>query len=276
MSHFVLSCTTSCARQPFGDEILDCLEVASGAGFKYWALQGPVPWTRGLARWIDSDLINRLAEQAGLRGCSEVYGAAILTESREAALASARYVAHVFDLADRLKSPLVVITGRPRVDGGLEATLTGLQALLPLVKGTKVRLALEPHHGSQIMTRADYDQIMRAIDNPQIGITVDTGHFYMSGVDYLGLIRDHADRIYNVHLKDHIGDQSVPLGTGEIDLRKVVEVLHEVNYCGALAVELEVLDPQNYARYVAAAYRYTYDLVSDVTGQPPQELLKPA
>ena len=49
MSHFILSCTTSCARIPYEDEILRCFECAPRAGFKYWHLQGQIPGRRGLA-----------------------------------------------------------------------------------------------------------------------------------------------------------------------------------------------------------------------------------
>ena len=54
-------------------------------------------------------------------------------------------------------SPLVVITGRPRTDHGLEPTIAGIKALLPLIENKPVNLALEPHFGSQIQFFEDYE-----------------------------------------------------------------------------------------------------------------------
>ena len=100
-----------------------------------------------------------------------------------------------------------------------------------------------------------------------MGITVDTGHFYSAGVDWRPFVHRYAERIYNVHVKDHVGTQSVPLGRGQVDLRGYLEELDAINYQGALAVELEVADPENLPRYCAEAYTYLDKLVQQVTGQ---------
>ena len=136
-----------------------------------------------------------------------------------------------------------------------------------------IRIAIEPHPGTQISSRADYDRILTEIDDPLVGVTIDTGHFYSGGIDLQSFIRDYGKRIFNVHFKDQIGRfltaeeerYSVPLGTGEIDLRRVVELLEEIGYSGALAVELEVSDPQNLPRYCKDAYDYTQKLVYEIT-----------
>jgi sugar phosphate isomerase/epimerase len=164
----------------------------------------------------------------------------------------------------------VVITGRPRRDGGLEPTIAGIKALLPLVEHLPVRLALEPHFGSQIQEIDDYAAIFDQIESPKVGITLDSGHFHAAGVDWKHLIHRFPERIYNFHVKDHIGTQSVPLGAGEIDLRGYIEELHGINYQGALAVELEVVDPENLPRYCSEAFIYLRDLVMEVTGRLPE------
>jgi sugar phosphate isomerase/epimerase len=62
----------------------------------------------------------------------------------------------------------------------------------------------------------------------------------------------------------------VPIGAGEVDLRGYVQALHAIGYEGALAVELEVEDPENLPRYVTEAHSYLRDLVLDVTGELPE------
>jgi len=222
-----------------------------------------------MTRWVNIDLIIQCAKDAGLERCTEVYGAAFPTGSVAEAQAAAGFRAHLCEVAIKMESPLVVITGRPRTDTGLEATIAGIKALLQLIENTPVRLALEPHFGSQIQFIEDYEAIFEQIKSPQVGITLDSGHFHSSGVDWKSLIHRYPDRIYNFHVKDHISTQSVPIGTGEIDLRGYIEELHAIGYEGALAVELEVIDPENLPRYCTEAFVYLRNLVKSVTGNFP-------
>ena len=269
MSQFILSCTTCATRMPPKDEISECFIHAPKAGYKAWGVAGPLVGTPGLAQWADADLINRRAKEVGLDRCTEVYGPAFPTDSVAAAQRAAMDVAMMFDLAEKLGSPLVVITGRKRAASGLEATIAGIEALLPLIEHRPVRLALEPHYGSQIQNIEDYDAIFDQIETPQVGITLDSGHMHSAKVNWKQLIDRYAERIYNFHVKDHVGTQSVPIGRGEVDLKGYIEALHAINYEGALAVELEVEDPENLSRYCAEAFVYLRKLVKDVTGELP-------
>jgi sugar phosphate isomerase/epimerase len=268
MSQFVLSCTTCATRAPGKDEISECLLHAPRAGYRAWGIAGPLLWTRGLVRWADADLLRRSAVEAGLQTCTEVYGPPFPTDSVAAARQAANDIALTFAFAAKVGSPLVVITGGRRQPGGLEATIAGIAELLPAIADRPVRLALEPHYRSQIQGPEDYDAILGAIASPQVGITIDTGHFHSASVDWKPFIRRYAGRIDNVHVKDHVGTQSVPLGRGEVDLHGYIQELHAIDYRGALAVELEVEDPQNLPRYCAEAYEYLSRLVQEVTGRP--------
>jgi sugar phosphate isomerase/epimerase len=231
---------------------------------------GPLFWTPGLIQWANIDLLNRRAAEAGLKHCTEVYGPAFPTSSIEEAQEAAISKTRLFDVAEKMGSPFVVITGRPRTGLGLAATIAGIKALLPLIEHSPVKLALEPHYGSQIQFFEDYQVIFEQIDSPKVGITLDSGHFHSAGVDWKKLIRCYPERIYNFHLKDHIGTQSVPIGTGEVDLRGYIQELVEIDYRGALAVELEVVDLENLPRYCADAYVYLRSIVKEVTGEFPE------
>lgn len=265
MSKFILSCTTCATRQPWRDEIEECFTHAPKAGYKAWGIAGPVCWTPGLSQWVDLKRMRQRAEAVGLTQCTEVYSMPIPTDSVELARTGAGQIARNFDMAETLGSPLVVHSGGRRQPGGLEATIAGLEALLPLIEGKEIKLALEPHYGSQIMFLDDYDTIFAAIDSPQVGITLDSGHFHSANVDWRLVIDRFADRILNCHVKDHISIQSVAIGAGEIDLRAYIEALHAIDYEGALAVELEVVDFENLIRYGAEAYQYLSKIVADVT-----------
>ena len=89
MSRFLLSCTTCSLRGVERDEILACFRHAPAAGYRYWGLAGPPLWDLGGARWFDAAKVARMAREAGLAGCTEVYGPQFPTDSRESAEAAA-------------------------------------------------------------------------------------------------------------------------------------------------------------------------------------------
>ena len=254
---------------PGYDEVEACFEIAPKSGFHAWGIAGPLTSSLGMAKWVNFELVRRRSEKAGLTQCTEVYSPTFPTSSIEDAQKAAPDIAALFDAAEVLGSPLVVISGNKRVEGGIEATIAGLEALLPLVADRPVRIALEPHHRKQIQFLEDYDAIFSRIKSPQVGITLDSGHFHSAGVDWEKLIERYRDRIFNFHVKDHIGTQSVAIGAGEVDLKGYIEALNAIDYEGPLAVELEVEDWENLPRYCAEAYTYLRDMVKDVTGVVP-------
>lgn len=267
MSHFTLSCTTCATRMPRVDEVALCFEHAPKVGYEAWGIAGPLV---SLSQWVDAERLAQRAKSVGLTKCTEVYSPTFPTDSVEAAKAKARDLIPLYDMAATLESPLVVMTGRcPRTDVGLEATVAGIQTLLPFIEDRPIRLALEPHYNSQIQWIEDYDYIFGRIDTPQVGITLDSGHFHSAGTDWRKVIDKYTDRIYNFHVKDHIGTQSVAIGAGEIDLRAYFETLHQIDYKGALAVELEVEDFENLLRYGEEAFVYLRNLVTEITGSSP-------
>ena len=113
---------------------------------------------------------------------------------------------------------------------------------------------LTEKRGLRFEQMEDYERIFSAIDHPLIGICVDTGHFHSAKVDTVGLIRKFSDKIYDVHLKDHIGTQSVPIVHGEVDLPAIFGALKEIGYKSSITLELEVEDVENAPKYVEEAY----------------------
>ena len=261
MSEITLSCTTCALRNPPLDEISETFKHAPRAGYAYWGLAGPITWTPRLIQWLDTEGLQRQAAEAGLKGLTEVYASAISTDCVEAAENSVEDLLLNAQAAVKLKCPLLVFSGGKRQTNGLKHTLAGLDKLEQLIADMPVKVALEPHGGSQFLYEADYDEIFAHITTKQIGITIDTGHFHVAGVDWKALIHKYPNRIYNVHVKDHIGHQSVPIGEGEIDMPGLIHELRAINYCGPLAVELEVEDPENLPQYVTDSYQYLSDLI---------------
>ncbi len=272
MSRFLLSCTTSAYRAPHKDELAETLKHAPAAGYRYWGTQGPALERPYVGPWLDAARIKAEAKRAGLIGCTEVYSPQVSTASIEDALRSVEPIVAQAAYTVAMDCPYLVITGGRRQEGtgGLEASVAGLNELLSRIEEMPVKVALEPHYNSQFRGVEDYDYILERVDHSQLGVTVDTGHLHWAGVDIVAFIRRYAPKIWNVHLKDHIGSRSMPIGAGDIDLKAVIAVLHEIDYQGALALEIHPEDPENLPRYVAEAHPLLSGMVEEVTGREPE------
>lgn len=272
MSKFILSCTTCALRAPNKDELSETFKYAPAAGYKYWGTAGPALWTPYIGAWLDAERIKAEAAKAGLIGCTEVYSPQISTKSVEDALSCVDPIVAQAEYTVRMDCPYLVITGGRRVDGtgGLEASVAGLKALLSRIEDMPIRVALEPHMFSQFQVDEDYDYLFDKIDHPQLGITVDTGHFHWAKVDIPAFIHTWAPKIWNVHLKDIKGRASVAIGAGEIDIKSIIAALHEIDFEGALALEIEPEDTENLPRYVAESYPLLSGMVEEVTGIRPE------
>ena len=256
-----LSCTTCCFRDRGRDEIEETLRYAPEAGYALIGLAGPITWTEGLMQWFDCGKLAARLRELRLR-LTEIWSAGVPTDSDEAAERFGEHLGHIAQACVSLNCPCLVVTGGRRNDqGGLERTIRGLRGLADRLRGTALRVCLEPHVGSQILYPDDYAAILDGVGSDQFGLTVDTGHFHTAGVDFLALVRKYADRVWNVHLKDHLGPQSVAIGKGEIDLAGLIATLGEISYGGVLALELEVTDPEHTVEYVRDAREYLEGLM---------------
>lgn len=123
-------------------------------------------------------------------------------------------------------------------------------------EGTPLRICLENHANWPLSSAADYRQCAALWNHPNIGITLDTGHFTALGQDILAFYEEFRASIHHIHLKDHIGPHSVPLGKGTTENVALFERLHRAGFNGIATVEIEVEDTDNRLRYLADALHY--------------------
>lgn len=124
-----------------------------------------------------------------------------------------------------------------------------------------VKLALEVHPTEIAF---DYYSTQRLLDElewrPTLGLNFDPSHLVWQGVNPAVFLRDFAERIYHVHMKDvkvtldgragilgsHIefgdtlrGWNFVSLGHGDVDFDAIIRELNQMGYDGPLSVEWE-------------------------------------
>jgi inosose dehydratase len=147
---------------------------------------------------------------------------------------------------------------RPVLDEtGWSTLLANLDRLAAIAETQGVRGTLHPHVGTMV---ENADDLNRVLEGSSIGLTLDTGHLLIGGVDPVALALQHADRIRHTHLKDvdaawaakvQTGEVSYtdavrhgmyrPLGRGDIDLATIVTALEKEGYDGWYVLEQDTI-----------------------------------
>ncbi len=124
-----------------------------------------------------------------------------------------------------------------------------------------VKFALEVHPTEIAFDYYTTEKLFKTFDyRPTLGLNFDPSHLVWQGIDPCIFIRDFADRIYHVHMKDvkvkldgkagilgsHIefgdtrrGWNFVSLGHGNVDFDGIIRELNQIGYHGPLSVEWE-------------------------------------
>jgi inosose dehydratase len=125
---------------------------------------------------------------------------------------------------------------------------------------TGLRTVFHHHIGTWVETPEETARLLRMTDPEVLGLVFDTGHYSFGGGDPLTGLKQHADRIWHVHFKDHepnvaarsrregwSGVQAVEhgvfceLGKGDVDFPAVRDFLRGRGYSGWIVVEQDVL-----------------------------------
>ncbi len=148
--------------------------------------------------------------------------------------------------------------GGPVEPGGswaaaLEVFVEELKPVAEHAEKEGVLLMVEPEPGLLIETAEQFEEFMRHVDSPAVGLNFDVGHMYCVGEDPASSLRRLARFVRHVHLEDiaatRVHQHLVP-GDGAIDFPAVLRALRDVKYTGWVTVELYpyVDDPDPAAR----------------------------
>ena len=125
------------------------------------------------------------------------------------------------------------------------------------------------HHETGTYVEAPWE-VQRILDISDVGLCLDTGHFFIGGGDPVTAIHEWAGRINHVHVKDALRSvmdgiiaDEVPtmniwsreafpsFGNGDADVAGVLAALKEIDYDGWLVVEQDIF-PQTSDRFAQA------------------------
>jgi len=138
------------------------------------------------------------------------------------------------------------------------------------IQGQGIHFAYH-HHLGTVVERPEDLRAFLAHTGPAVGLTLDTGHAALGGIDPAQVIREHPGRIAHVHCKDVRRDVfatvrdagssfldgvlagmfTVP-GDGGLDYAAIMAALAQIHYQGWIVIEAEqdpaLADPRTYAK----------------------------
>jgi sugar phosphate isomerase/epimerase len=245
------------------DTLEDGIRKAARAGFAaYEPLMFPevvFPLHGNIRTMKAGELVQLLCDHGMTLAALHIAAILTLPESRYRGCID--YAQRAIRFAVETGCNLVVLGGPDRKTEPFFLFLKAMDEISPLLEETGVRIALEYHAGNWIQFNADYEHIFDCLPNRQIGIALDTGHFTASGVDPEEVALRFGSRIFHVHIKDHVGQQSVPLGCGETNNFGMVRRLKEMGYAGFLSQEIECGQGPQADQAAAEGLRYMQQLI---------------
>jgi sugar phosphate isomerase/epimerase len=123
-------------------------------------------------------------------------------------------------------------------------TLTMAKRIAPVADRHKLLVGYHGHDATsdpnQTATLESYDTLMGY--GKYNGINLDIGHFTAAGYDAVAFIKQHHDKITNLHIKDRKKDHGPNVavwGTGDTPMKEVLQLLKKEKYGFPANLELE-------------------------------------
>ena len=154
------------------------------------------------------------------------------------------------ELANRLGAKVLIaqagddLPGKTRAEQR-EALTAGLAASADVLKGSGVRLGVEPlntlvdHQGYFLSSTTEALDIVDDVARPEIGIVYDLYHSMVMDEVPQEIVAGRVDRIIHVHVADHPGRNDP--GTGGLDLKTPLAWLFANGYAGRVGLEYRPL-----------------------------------
>ena len=170
------------------------------------------------------------------------------------------------------------LTGAPRLEEGDWAAFgERLTQVADHIHAHGLKFAYHPHLGTVVEREQDLRNFIRHTGR-HVGLTLDTGHAALGGIDPLRVIAEYPERVVHVHCKDVrlaqfaterdkgssfldgvlAGMFTVP-GDGNLDYAAIMAALKAMDYSGWIVIEAEQdpakADPRTYAALGLATLR---------------------
>jgi inosose dehydratase len=159
------------------------------------------------------------------------------------------------DFARQLGAPFVMGDVSPDAETGerRRKLVNALRWFGDYAAERDIRIALETHEGPTRNGKLARE-LLSEVNHPSVGFNYDTGNIYYfnEGIDPAEDIKEIAERVVHVHLKDTLGGkgqwQFCALGEGRVNFPKVIQALESAGYSGPYSLEIEGIRGEDLTR----------------------------
>lgn len=246
-------------------DLLDAVRVLGEIGYQsvavtidHHALPPGRPWTgqqlTDLRRLLDSFGMQSVIETGAryLLDPWHKHQPTLMSPDPEGRRRRMDFYRHALRMAQELGSRCVSVWSGQLLDRAseqeaMDRLIHGLAELVEEARACGATVGLEPEPGMFIDTTDRYEAVLRRLDAPELGLTLDIGHLICQGeTPPEAYIRRWASRLVNVHLDDMRPGRHEHLmfGEGEVSLGPVLAALAEAGYHGGVHVELSAHSAQ--------------------------------
>ncbi|HEX4594190.1 MAG TPA: sugar phosphate isomerase/epimerase [Bryobacteraceae bacterium] len=123
------------------------------------------------------------------------------------------------------------------------STVSVMPRVVPFAEKYKITVGVHGHNNvkdpNEFATPESFAKAMAL--SKQIGVNLDIGHFTSANFDAVAYIKEHHDRITNLHLKDRKKNDgpNVPFGEGDTPIKQVLQLLKQKGYNFPANIEYE-------------------------------------
>ncbi|MCJ8012622.1 sugar phosphate isomerase/epimerase [Paenibacillus sp. KQZ6P-2] len=152
-----------------------------------------------------------------------------------------------------------------------------IQQIVPILQKYRIKLAVENHEEE---LTSEVIRIIEEVDSPWVRAHCDVGNAMMAWEDPVEAVKRLAPYAFTTHFKDHIivhdGDDyrvcGVPVGTGNIDLEQIFQILVEQSTLTRINVEMCFPYATSFKRVPGAGGVFAVGEGAFKVEQPPYEL----
>lgn len=227
------------------------IRAAKAAGFDYLEI-----WAAKLRRFLESNTTAQLKElfdEHGLKPYSINSIEHITFRDKEAHGKLLKECEELSSIAHTLDCPYLVVVPSPLPDGqsqedAVKESVRVLEELSRIAAAFNVSLAFEflGQPLCSVQTLEVADRIIREVGRENVGLVIDSFHFYAGGSSFEAIEALDAERLFIFHINDaearprHVLQDSHRLlpGLGILPLKEMVAAFHRIGYDRVASVEI--------------------------------------
>jgi 2-keto-myo-inositol isomerase len=225
--------------------------AAGAAGFEYLEI-----WAAKLRRFLDTRTgaeLKSLLDENRLKPYSINSIEHITFRNAERHIALLDECEELCRIAAEINCPYIVVVPSPLPAGCsreevIEESVRVLTELSLIAAHYGVALAFEflGQADCSVQTLALADEIVKEVAQPNVGLVIDSFHFYAGGSTIASIEALDAKRLFIFHINDAEDLPRVELedrhrllpGLGILPLAEIIEALRRINYTGVVSVEI--------------------------------------